>query len=92
MVLQEFDQFSTTCLWQHVMSFTSTQMLKKHGVHYYMQLFIHSGLSGHCVQYIILLFLVLPFVLALYRKLALLYSSCTIVYNSTFHDECMMNN
>lgn len=46
--------------------------------------------SRHCVQYIILLFSVLPFVLALYRKLVLLYSSCTIVYNSTFHDECMM--
>jgi len=34
----------------------------------------------------------LPFVLALYKKLGLLYCLCTIVCNSTFPDECMMNN
>lgn len=32
----------------------------------------------------------LPFVLALYKKLGLLYSICTMVYHSTFPDECMM--
>ena len=34
----------------------------------------------------------LPFVLVLFKKLVLLYSLCTIVYNSTFPDECIMNN
>lgn len=31
-----------------------------------------------------------PFVVALYKKLGLLYCLCTIVYRSTFPDECMM--
>lgn len=70
MVLQDCDQFSTTCLWQYVICHSLPHMLKNHGV-CYLHGAVHSQgavwTSGHFVQYIILLFLVLPFVL-LYTK------------------------
>lgn len=56
---------------------------------------IHSQWVYHTKILRIMLFCsswFLPFVLALYKKLGVLYSLCTIVYNSTFPDECMMNN
>lgn len=33
----------------------------------------------------------LAFCFALYKMLLSLYSSCTVVYKSDFHDECIMN-
>ena len=59
----------------------------------YIDLLTHSGLYRHRdILYNILSCSSwsLPFVL--YKKLGLLYSLCTIVCNSTFPDECIVNN
>lgn len=48
--------------------------------------------SRHFVHMLFCSYWSLPFVLVLYKELVLLYSLCTVVYNSTFPDECMMNN